>query len=48
MTTRFPQLAPPEKSNSRRRAMAKALPAPSLRWLDAVIFGLVVLILRQF
>jgi hypothetical protein len=48
MPHRFPQLAPQEPSDRRRRSMAKAMPAPSLRWLDAVIFGLVALILRQF
>jgi hypothetical protein len=48
MPHRFPQLAPQEPSDNRRRSMAKAMPAPSLRWLDAVIFGLVVLILRLF
>ena len=48
MPHRFPQLAPPEPPDTRRRSMAKAQPAPSLRWLDMVIFGLVVLILRLF
>ena len=46
MPHRFPQLAPQEKP--RTRAMAKAMPAPSLRWLDVLIFGMVVLILRHF
>ena len=48
MPHRFPHLAPQEPTDHRRRSMAKALPAPSLRWLDAVIFGLAMLILRQF
>ena len=45
MPHRFPQLAPQEKIPT--RSMAKAMPAPSLRWLDAIIFGMVVLILRH-
>jgi hypothetical protein len=48
MPHRFPQLAPQDQSDQRRRSMAKAMPAPSLRWLDALIFGIIALILRQF
>ncbi len=45
MPHRFPQLAPQEKIPA--HSMAKAMPAPSLRWLDAIIFGMVVQILRH-
>ncbi len=46
MSNRFAPLAPQEKP--RNRTMARALPAPSLRWLDIVIFGVIVALLRQF
>ena len=46
MNHRFPPLAPQEPPRS--RAMAKALPAPSLRWLDFVIFGMVAVLIRMF
>jgi hypothetical protein len=44
MPHRFPPLAPPEPA--RTRPMARALPAPRLRWVDALIFGVIVLMLR--
>lgn len=45
MPHRFPALAPQEKQ--RNRAMARALPAPSVRWLDMVIFGVILALIRH-
>ena len=44
MPHRFPPLAPPEPHKT--RSMARALPAPSLGWVDLLIFGVIVLVLR--
>ncbi|MGV8987344.1 MAG: hypothetical protein ACOH2H_13820 [Cypionkella sp.] len=44
MPQRFPPLAPQQPI--RNRTMAKALPAPSLRWVDFVIFGVVIVLIR--
>ncbi len=46
MPNRFPDLAPQEKPS--RPSIARALPAPAIRWLDVVIFGLVVVLIRLF
>lgn len=45
MPHRFPALAPQDQP--RNRSMARALPAPSIRWLDAVIFGVLVVLIRH-
>lgn len=46
MSHRFPPLAPQEKISP--RLMAKALPAPSLPWVDLIIFGALVCLVRLF
>ena len=46
MPHRFPPIAPQEKI--RTRAVARALPAPSLPWVDLIIFGALVCLVRLF
>ncbi len=46
MPHRFPPLAPQERNCKKNQSMARALPAPSITWVDAAIFAVIAVLMR--